>query len=295
MDAVISRLLGGLGNQMFQYACGRSLSLSRHAIFLLDIEELENRYKLHNGYELDRVFDLSTRQASDAELCAVLGWQGKVAVRRLLSYRKARFFRSKNYIVEPNFGYSPDIINVPPCCYLVGYWQSERYFSKHAYEIKKDFSFKNKLSGRNLELKLRMDECNSVCVHVRRGDYVSNPTTFAVHGVCSLDYYSSAMKYITNRITSPIFFVFSDDLEWAKGNVRCESPVIYVDQNLNSDSHFDMQLMSCCKHNIIANSSFSWWGAWLNSNPNKIVIGPRHWFSKDEAQAEILPEGWVVL
>jgi hypothetical protein len=282
VSVVISKIIGGLGNQMFQYACGRALSISRHLPFLLDIEELEKRYKLHNGYELDRVFNISVRQANNVEMRAVLGWQGQEIARRLLSYRKVRFLRGKNYILESNSGYC-DIENVPSSCYLVGYWQSEKYFSKFSREIKNDFSFKNKLSGRNLESKRDINECNSICVHVRRGDYVNNPNTFSVHGVCSLDYYSSAIKYIYDHIPAPIFFVFSDDLEWAKNNLKFDSPAIFVDQNANIDSHFDLQLMSLCKHHIIANSSFSWWGA------------PRYWFSKKEIQIDLIPKEWIVL
>lgn len=295
MGTVISRLLGGLGNQMFQYACGRSFSLSRHSSFSLDIDELENQYRLHNGYELDRVFNIPVDIASNTELRAVLGWQRQEYVRRLLSYRKARFFRGENFIVDPDFGYSSDIDNAPASSYLAGYWQSEKYFEKHSAEIKEDFTFKNKLSGCNLELKQRIDESNSVCIHIRRGDYVSNKITFSVHGVCSLDYYYSAIKYVSDRMTSPTFFVFSDDMVWVKGNLKFESPVIYVDNNKNIDSHFDLQLMSLCKHNIIANSSFSWWGAWLNSNPDKIVIAPRSWFSGKETSPDLIPKEWITL
>lgn len=124
-----------------------------------------------------------------------------------------------------------------------------------------------------------MTRGNSVSLHVRRGDYVRNSRTNATHGVCSIEYYQSAIEYILERVKHPILYVFSDDIEWVKQNLRTHLPTEYIDHNQGAASHFDMRLMSLCRHHVIANSSFSWWGAWLNPDPNKIVIAPRKWFA----------------
>jgi Glycosyl transferase family 11 len=178
---------------------------------------------------------------------------------------------------------------------LDGYWQSEKYFIDCSKLIRKDFTFKNELDSYNLKLKSKIDKTNSVSIHIRRGDYVNNLNTNATHGLCSIDYYIKAVNYITERIESPYFFVFSDDIEWAKKNIMLNFPCQFISHNIGSKSYLDMQLMSLCKHNVIANSSFSWWGAWLNSNDNKIVIAPRKWFAVNTDICDLIPSNWISL
>ena len=135
-----------------------------------------------------------------------------------------------------------------------------------------------------------------VSIHIRRGDYVNDSHTNSVHGTCGLDYYQNAMKLISGRVDKPTFFCFSDDIEWAKNKLHAQYPIIYVDHNGLDNASEDMRLMSQCKHNIIANSSFSWWGAWLNSNPDKIVIAPTKWFQKEDYDTrDLIPAGWIRL
>lgn len=291
---IIDSIIGGLGNQMFQYAAGRALALQRNQPLRLDLSSFEG-YRLHHGFMLQNVFDCPTDIATEEEVRNTLGWQYPSVVRRLIARRELAAFRSRGFVVEPHFHYWPEIKYVPHDCYLMGYWQSEKYFKEAASQIRKDFTFKSTLTGMNAELSGHIVNMDSVSLHVRRGDYVSNPKTNANHGVCSLDYYQSAIRYISEYVEAPNFFIFSDDINWAKENLRVDFPCRYIDHNQGSESYNDMQLMSLCQHQIIANSSFSWWGAWLNINPDKIVIAPKNWFANETNIQDLFPQGWVVL
>jgi hypothetical protein len=127
---------------------------------------------------------------------------------------------------------------------------------------------------------------------VRRGDYINNVKNNATYGECSLDYYRAAIAYISERVVRPYFFIFSDDISWVQDNLKLDVPCQYVEHNYGVDSYNDMHLMSLCRHHIIANSSFSWWGAWLNSRPEKIVVGPRKWFVNDNNVMDRFPADW---
>jgi hypothetical protein len=151
------------------------------------------------------------------------------------------------------------------------------------------------MSSRNLELAEEINTVNAVSLHVRRGDYVSNPRTMATNGVCPLSYYDSAIRYICARVDAPHFFVFSDDMDWVRENLNIDHPCRYVDHNCSTESFNDMRLMSMCRHHIIANSSFSWWGAWLNPREDKIVIAPKKWFANSNDTKDLLPFGWATL
>ncbi len=291
---ILAHVIGGLGNQMFQYAMGRALSLENSQPLLLDISDFEG-YRLHQGFELQRIFNASIAIAKPSDVQHVLGWQSHPLAKPLLMRPALTGLRSKQFVVEPHFQYWPKVNGIQGDCYLTGYWQSEKYFQKHIDTIRQDFSFKLPLAGKNADSANLINEVNAVSLHVRRGDYVNNSKTNSMHGVCSLDYYQAAIEFILNRVKNPCFFVFSDDITWVKQNlkmtVRCE----YIDHNQGPASHFDMQLMSICKHHIIANSSFSWWGAWLNPDPEKIVIAPQKWFSANKNTADLLPPEWTAL
>lgn len=172
------------------------------------------------------------------------------------------------------------------------YYQNEKYFIDIADEIKKEFVLKNDFSAKAKEYLQRIENSNSVSLHIRRGDYVANKKINAYHGVCGLDYYNEAMKIIKEKINNPIFFVFSDDIHWAEENLK-GTEFVFVSCPEIEDVE-ELILMSKCKHNIIANSSFSWWGAWLNKNPEKIVIAPKRWFNDKKAeQINIAPANWL--
>jgi len=291
---IVSDIIGGLGNQMFQYAAGRALSLERNQPLCLDIAGFAG-YGLHQGFELERVFNCPAAIATEADVSAILGWQSLSGIRRVLARPGMAAFRRDGFVVEPHFYYWPKMNYVPQNCYLAGYWQSEKYFQTHTSEIRADFTFKLPLSDRNAELAEHIGKVNAVSLHVRRGDYVNNAKNNSIYSVCSLDYYRSAIQYISERVASPQLFIFSDDIVWVRDNLQFDMPCQYVEHNQGVESYNDMHLMSLCKHHIIANSSFSWWGAWLNPGLEKIVVAPKKWFVNEINVKDLLPQGWVKL
>lgn len=294
MSAIISQVIGGLGNQMFQYAAGRALSILRGVPLRLDVSGFTG-YGLHHGFELERVFSCPVTLAEPLDVRAALGWQSSRLARRIFARPALRFLRNRHFMVEPHFHYWPGICNVPLPNYLMGYWQSEHYFADVAQTIRTDFTFRQPMSSRNLELAGEIGAANAVSLHVRRGDYVSDPRTMATNGVCPLSYFETAIRYISARVDAPHFFVFSDDMDWVRANLNIDHPCRYVDHNRSTESFNDMRLMSLCRHHIIANSSFSWWGAWLNPRDDKMVIAPKKWFANSNDTRDLLPIGWVIL
>lgn len=289
---IVSSIIGGLGNQMFQFAAGRALALDRGQAIKLDTSGFEN-YKLHQGFQLQRAFKGPFDVASESEISAVLGWQRAPLVQRILSRPLSAPLRKDSLVVEPYFQYWDGIHEAPEDCYLRGYWQSEKYFQAHAAAIRANFSFQLPLAGQNSLLAKKIGQVNAVSLHVRRGDYVKNPATLAMHGVCSLEYYNAAVEHFLTRIDNPVFFIFSDDMPWVKANLSMAATTHYVDHN--AQAYDDMHLMSLCKHHVIANSSFSWWGAWLNAGPDKIVVAPKQWFANLRDTEHLLPKDWVKL
>ena len=291
---IITNIIGGLGNQMFQYAAGRALSLARGASLRLDISGFTG-YGLHQGFELQRVFSCPMQIATEGDVRSILGWQSSSLIRRILARPGLSGFRRQGFVVEPHFHYWPGISNIPPDSYMSGYWQSESYFQAAAQAIRCDFTFKPSFNLRNAELAEQIGQVNAVSLHVRRGDYADNKKTNATHGLCSLDYYRMAIQHVERRVDQPHFFIFSDDQSWAQEYLKIEFPCRYIDHNQGVESYNDMRLMSLCKHHIIANSSFSWWGAWLNANQNKIVVAPKKWFASNKNTGDLLPSSWVIL
>lgn len=291
---IISHVIGGLGNQMFQYAAGRALSLARGVPLRLDAQDFEG-YALHNGFELHRIFGFDAQVASRKDVRQVLGWRSLDPLRRKLFHPRFLKLRGGSLFVDSLSNQRYNLADMPDPCYLMGNWQSERYFAHIADTIRVDFAFKALPSGRNAELAGLMGKTTAVSLHVRRGDIAANPTSLAVHGLCSLDYYQRAIEYVTAKVGNPEFVIFSDDMAWVRENLYVGYPCHYVDHNKGLESYNDMSLMSMCRHHIIANSSFSWWGAWLNPNPEKIVVAPQRWFAANYDSSEIVPSSWTQL
>ena len=292
-------LSGGLGNQMFQYAFGLTLAQNFDASLCLD----KSHYNYTNAgnitqheFSLD-VFRLSPVYTSSEQLNALqpsLMYKINRRLNRLLGL--PIIFGSRIIAENEPHVYQPPVNPPKQDTQFVGYWQNERYFKAHDRLIRDSFEFKSELEGRNKELADLIAGTNAVSLHIRRGDYANNPDTKKTHGLCDLDYYYKAVERIENDIENPVYFVFSDDPEWAIANLTLKGAYHVVDNNSGHNSYIDMQLMSLCKHNIVANSSFSWWGAWLNKNPNKLVLAPQRWYEDEhlnELSEDFVPSGWI--
>ncbi len=288
---IIARLNGGLGNQMFQFAAARALALRTGATLKLDVSAFR-RDKLRR-YDLgDYALANSVPFASDAELsqCEQKKARGLALIGKALGARGAAI----PAIREAHFHYDPALAAAQPPAYVVGYWQSERYFADHVAQIRRDFTPRAPLERENARLADVISGSNAVSLHVRRGDYVSDAKTQAVHGVCGLDYYARAMARIEAQVLRPHYIVFSDDPDWTRANLTSAHPMTFVTANPPERGFRDIQLMSLCHHHIIANSSFSWWGAWLNARADKLVVAPEQWFASGGKDArDLVPSAWV--
>ncbi len=291
---VISQILGGLGNQMFQYAAARALALFRGETVLVDLSGFNN-YSLHHGYELQKIFSIEALVADNSEIRAAIGWRASQLGKRLLKRSIFSKFRGKHFAVEPQFNYWTKLSEMHSPTYLMGYWQSARYFDSYDSEIRKDFTFRLPLVERNAKLAIDMAASQSISFHIRRGDYINHKPTSKIMHVCSLDYYRDAVQWVSGKVANPVFYVFSDDMEWVRRHIDFLPNFVLVDFNREENSFLDMQLMSSCKHHIIANSSFSWWGAWLNPNVEKIVIAPQKWFCNGLDDSDLIPSQWIRL
>lgn len=273
---IITRLHGRLGNQMFQYAAARGLA-ARHGTSVA----LDARGALARGEGvLTRVFDLPLTDA------APLPPDRSTHPLRYALWRAT----SSSFQREHGLGYNRKIESFPDGSYLHGYWQSERYFVHVADTLRADFTFPAFSSQANAEMAARIAAGPSVSMHVRRGDYL----TLSAHVLCDQAYYEAALERVVQGLESdPTVYVFSDDPEWAKANLPLPLPKVVVDFNDADTDYEDMRLMSLCQHNIIANSSFSWWSAWLNANPDKRIAGPARWFGDPQlSNPDILPDSW---
>lgn len=291
---IVVNLMGGLGNQMFQYALGRKLSLLHQTELLLDCSFLNtpNPNHIKREYELD-VFNIQARIATKKELKNFRPFQSNNLIRRL--QRLTPGLQTHYAITQKTHAFDPDILSAPDNSWLNGFWQTEQYFNDIEKIIRQDFIFKLPLQGLNKELSEKIIACKSVSIHVRRGDY-TNPETLAYHGICKPHYYYKAIDHILQKHAIDELFVFSDDSDWVKKNLKLQLPATYIDHNTGKKSFEDMRLMSLCKHNIIANSSFSWWAAWLNSNDDKQVITPEIWIAdKNVDTKDVRPSNWITL
>ena len=291
---IIVKLIGGLGNQMFQYAAGRYLAHLHQTELLFDVSYLKKDPKgAYTKRELElNVFNTELKIATESDIREFkIEYSNKIT--RTIQ-RNFPFLFSHLYAAESGSGYQRMFSSFPKNTYLDGFWQSEKYFKEIESLIKAEFQLKEALNETNKHYLNLNNNCQSVSMHIRRGDYVSGSVTHS-HTVCNNDYYIKALNEIKNTCTDVEVFVFSDDLDWCKANLKIDSTVHYVDANQKYNFHLDMYLMSHCKHNIIANSSFSWWAAWLNQHKNKIVVAPKNWFAdKSLNTKDLIPTSWIL-
>lgn len=289
---IIVRLKGGLGNQMFQYAAARRLSHVSRVPLKLDLGWFDapeagttsRQYALH---PLNIREDILASEESDGFLSCF----GRLAS---LAGRFTPF--GPVYLREKHYHFDPALLAPRKKAYLDGYWQSEKYFSDIREIICSEFAVRQEPEGLNRTLADRLGDPGfcSVALHVRRGDYIDSPSAAKVHGSCSPRYYSDAVKLVSERCLRPHFFIFSDDPDWVRGNFSLEHPCTVVGHNGPDQAHEDLRLMTLCRHHVIANSSFSWWGAWLCRNDEKLVVAPTRWFADaPHDERDVVPESWL--
>lgn len=291
---IIVKLMGGLGNQMFQYAAGLSLALTKKTELLIDesflIAETNNLYTKRN-LEL-KCFNLDIKIAGKKDIERFNITQSNKYIRSL--QRNFPFLFSNLYAAESGMMFQKGFFNFPKNTYLDGFWQSEKYFKNIESILENKFTPKEAPNTENSAWLNKISSCESVSLHIRRGDYILSKSSQEHHGNLILSYYINALNIIKSKYSNSEVFVFSDDLDWCKENLNLEFKIHFVDANQKSNFHYDMYLMSHCKHNIIANSSFSWWGAWLNRNPEKMVIAPNKWFTDElTTTKDLIPTGWI--
>jgi hypothetical protein len=286
---IVIQLKGGLGNQMFQYAFGRALSIKHNVQLGLDSSQYYyNETDPPRSYGL-QIFSLdpSLKLVNNENL-------HRRSILQRISNRLSNSFKLPN-IFPGNIIYESqyhDEIEKIDQKMFIGYWQSEKYFKNVESMIRADFTFTPKALKSMSDLIQSITANNSISIHVRRGDYVGNTT----HPVCSLKFYQDSVHFCNSQVQNPLYFIFSDDISWAKENLMIEGKHHYISANRGKNDYVDLFLMSKCKHNIIANSSFSWWGGWLNDYHEKIVVAPRKWFNSDELNNEhsdLLPDTWI--
>lgn len=269
----IVRLKGGLGNQMFQYAYGKA------------IEHFTGAKVLYDPYWFDicHTFENCTARALELSYFNV---DMIYATKELIEDYEPFLRQDRN-----RRGYNKKLMYLKEKTLYEGYFQGEDCIKEIREQLLKDFELKEPPCRENLEVLGKIVSSNSVSLHIRRGDYLKY---IDAHGICSLEYYKKAINYIAKRVSNPHFFLFSDDIAWVVANLKIEQPFTVVDINSGSAAVFDLNLMKHCKHNIVANSSFSWWGAWLNENEEKIVIGPKRWFADKKIPETGLVPNWFV-
>lgn len=288
------RLMGGLGNQLFQYALARNLSERNSIPFKLDISAYDGDAK--RAYRLSH-FNIQEEIASPGEVsrCTGVG-QANLWLRIKRQIQKTLPYHQRSVIVERSQGFDPSIFNISKDAYLVGYWQSEYYFKDIENLLRVELTVAKEPDLDNRSLLRHIESTNSVSLHVRRGDYVSDPKVATVLAFCGSKYYRQSIIYLKKTVVKPHIFVFSDEPEWARRHLELDYPVTYVELNGTARDYEDLRLMSRCKHHIIANSSFSWWGAWLATFPEKLVIAPARWFNDTRRNnPDLLPVGWVTV
>lgn len=292
---IVVKLKGGLGNQMFQYAAGRCLGQKQNTQVKVDDAFLKADPKgvyTKRYFELD-AFEADVQMADGPELAPFYRIINSRLLRNL--QQKLPFLFARRYYDEKQIAFDPSFFDLPQQTYIDGYFQSELYFHDIAGTIRNDFSFKGPVPAVCEAWLQKIKAANSVSVHIRRGDYISNPADTTFHGTCPPGYYEAAVAHIAATEQNIELFIFSDDLDWCKKNLSFKQPMHFVDTSPEAN-HWDMMLMSACRHQVIANSSFSWWGAWLNRHPGKIVVAPKAWFGEARMnQNNIIPAHWKTL
>ena len=298
---IIVRISGGLGNQMFQYAFGRALASKNKTELLLDLSGLlAKEGEMQRYFSLD-IFNTKYKVATKKDFKALgigdpsdqsLLAKAKRYVRR--TYESFFPLEKRKDIIEPEYLFVPEIATLGDNHYFAGIWQSEKYFKTVEKELRADFTFREKITGDFARIATMIRESDSVCINVRRADYVTDPKISSKLGFIGKKYYENAVSFMQKRSSDARFFVFSDDMDWCKENLDFIPNVFFVSHEHAGKSFGNyLQLMSLSRHYIIPNSTFAWWAVWLNVNPGKIVIAPKKWFASGTDESDLIPENWI--
>jgi hypothetical protein len=286
----IVRLRGGLGNQLFQYAFGRAAALKYGSTLLLDTSLLSSKdptitpreYALAPFRIAAGLLDESRARKFGVRTSRVGLWLA----------RRGMAGGGCKYVLERRLGYDAAALDgVKSNAIFEGYWQSEKYFLQCAAQLRDELSITESPALRLACADVAGEV--SVSVHVRRGDYMTNAAASEMHGVCPLSYYEACFDYIETTVRKPRYYLFTDDTEWAeKSQGFFSREMTLVSQRARLLPHEELVLMSRCRHHILANSSFSWWGAWLDERPDTVVVAPNRWFKSDIEATDLLPSRW---
>jgi hypothetical protein len=296
--------MGGLGNQLFQYAFGKSIAKESDKEVAYDLSWFDSGAEYdHDHLYLDYFqTDYEVADESDVNSIFPLGGRGRQLAKRLYKksplavqtvfnyYRDIDQDQTDIFNTGPfKFRYSPKVYQTGNIAYFDGYWQANQYVDSVAERLGEELTFQEPSTDEDRRILSQITQSDSVSIHLRRGDYTANNMTL------SLDYYTEAIEKIQSQIEKPSFYIFSDDVEWVENELEIDRDTTYVNHNNAETCYEDLRLMSECDHNIIANSTFSWWGAWLNQNEDKTVIAPQIWLGRQTGEVDILPRSWETI
>jgi hypothetical protein len=276
------QIKGGLGNQLFQYAAGKALALQHNTKLALDLSGINRKDDTIRLFDLDQLhvnYEAGNPQPNRGLIRKILDRVGPAPSRRVYK--------------ESHFHFDPHFFRAGPDVYLKGYWQSEKYFKNIEPVIRKEFTVRDEYIQHLKAQADRMKAENSVFIHIRRSDYLKKEVQ-DYHGAMDAGYYNRAIAYISEKVSPVKVYFFSDDIEWVKQHITIDYPYEVVTGKITKTAIEDFYLMTQCKHAIIANSSFSWWAAWLNNHPSKIVVAPKQWFINSQLNTkDIIPATWT--
>jgi hypothetical protein len=279
------KIIGGLGNQMFQYAAAKALAVKHNTDVSANISAFSS-YEVH-PLSIDKLSCNCKFDSRGNFLSKVIDFP----YFRNVCSKFSHFF---NVYIEKDLSYNSEFFNSNKGVSLFGYFQSEKYFLNIRELLLEEFSLNTPLDKHESSIESQITESDSVAIHIRRGDYISDKSANSIHGTCNSEYFINSLSKLNelNLLSdATILFIFSDDIEWCQANLSFEYRTVFVEGS-SARPEVDIHLMSKCKHQIISNSTFSWWGAWLNTNPNKCVIAPIQWFKTLHDSTDIVPEQW---
>ncbi|NHZ84837.1 MAG: hypothetical protein GWP19_03035 [Planctomycetia bacterium] len=301
---IIVKINGGLGNQLFQYAVARAISIKLNRKLLLDdswyrdIHSLENQSDPNATTKRDFLlnnFNIQSRVISKAHINFIKRLEIRSKQSTFLKFLLDGPLNNFSFEKIDHANFSLMAVEKSPNVYLTGYWQNNNIIEEYKNLFSGELLLKHPISTHNETYLKSIISTNSVAIHFRRGDYISKPNTRKVHAACSDDYYYKSIEYIQKKNSNLHYFIFSDDISWVRNNFTFSTNITFVDNEKPVYEH--LFLMSQCKHQITANSTFSWWAAWLNPNKDKIIITPKYWYYDKQLNNTVIriPKEWIII